>query len=212
MSDLSLTKFIMKYGEPYSKVLGIDLAKGDSGEILKWFLASILYGKPIRESSATRTYRCFERRGVLTLDKILEMEWEGLVNILDEGGYVRYDFSTADRLLEVFGKLKEEYSGDLNLLYKRAVNSRDIEERLMSLGKGIGPTTISIFLRDMREVWPKADPTPTPLVREAMDKLGIADLKGFAHRRKLNIIRLETALFRASKEFLKKGRKFSVKI
>jgi len=38
-----------------------------------------------------RTYNEF---GVTTPDKILEKGWDGLVRILGEGGYVRYDFST----------------------------------------------------------------------------------------------------------------------
>ena len=47
--EIPLAAFVKEYGEPYSGLLGIDLAGGRSKEIVKWFLAAILYSKPIRE-------------------------------------------------------------------------------------------------------------------------------------------------------------------
>jgi hypothetical protein len=185
-------------------MLGIDLKSKRPEETLKWFLAAILYSKPIRESSATKTYRCFERLGVLTAKRIVQTGWDGLVSILDEGGYTRYDFSTADKLLEVFYKLEKLYKGDLTLLHNRSKDYRDLENRLKELGKGVGDTTVSIFLRDMRGVWEKVDPRPSPLVRSAMEKLGIRDLKQYAAEAGIEVVRLETALLRYAKDFLKK--------
>jgi len=208
---LKLKEFVKRYGEPYSKRLGIELATGRSGEVFKWFLASILYGKPIRESSATKTYKCFEKRRILSPEKILQTGWDGLVSILDEGGYTRYDFSTATKLLSVAGKLMERYGGNLNRLHEVAVDSRDLEARIMALGKGLGPTTTSIFLRDMRTIWSKADPEPTPLVRQAQKSLGIKDLKSCAKRSKTDLVQLETALLRLAKDFLRQGLRSPVK-
>lgn len=187
-------------------MLGIDLKTRENEEIEKWFLASVLYSKPIRESTATLTYKTFEEEGVLSATKILETGWEGLVSLLDEGGYVRYDFSTAEMLLRVFGNLKKEYSGDLNRLHDLASDSDDLEKRVMGLGKGIGPTTISIFLREMKGVWSKADPKPSPLVKLAMHELGIKDIKKLAAREHLDPVRLETALLRLGKDFIRKKR------
>jgi len=208
---LKLKEFVKRYGEPYSKLLGIDLTRGRSGEVFKWFLASTLYGKPIRESSATKTYKCFEKRGVLSPEKILQTGWDGLVSILDEGGYTRYDFSTATKLLDVAGRLMERYGGNLNRLHEVAADSRDLEARIVALGKGVGPTTASIFLRDMRTIWPKADPEPTPLIRQAQKSLGIKDLKSYAKRSKIDLVRLETALLRLAKNFLRQGLRSPVK-
>ncbi len=42
--------------------------------------------------------------------------------------------------------------------------------------------TVEVFLRDMQKVWPKANPAPTPRIREAMKELGIDDLKEYAHK------------------------------
>ena len=205
-----LRDFVDKFGQPFSEMLDIDLKSRRNGEIVKWFLASILYGKPIRESSATATYRGFEEKGVISASKIVKTGWEGLVSILDDGGYTRYDFSTADRLLEIFRNLQKKYAGDLNRLYASARDEKDLEDKLKVLGRGIGDTTVSIFLRDMRIAWPKAEPRPSPLVALAMGELGIRDLRKFAKANHLDIIRLETALLRLGKDFLKKGKQLEI--
>jgi len=209
---MKLKEFVRRYGEPFSKQLGIDLKSGRSEEIFKWFLASILFAKPIRESSATKTYFCFMKYGITNAKKVLDAGWEKLVEILDEGGYTRYDFSTADKLLEVFGNLQKNYGGDLNKLYQEARNSEDLEEKIKVLGKGIGSTTVSIFLREMRYAWEKADPKPSPLVKVAMEKLNVKDLKEIASKKNIDLVELETALLRYSKDFLKKGKKLKIEI
>jgi len=201
-----LKDFVVRYGQPYSDMLGISLKSGRNEQIIKWFLAAILYGKPIRESSATRTYQCFEKYGVTSGRRILRAGWDRLVQILDEGGYTRYDFSTADKLLEVFGNLERRYDGNLTRLYEESKDEVELEANLKALGKGIGDTTVSIFLRDMRYIWNRAEPKPTPLVTVATKRLRIRELKQYAKKHGVDIVRLETALLRYSKDFLKKGK------
>ena len=198
--------FVVRYGQPYSDMLGISLKSGRNEEIIRWFLAAILYSKPIRESSATRTYQCFEKYGVTSGRRILRAGWDRLVQILDEGGYTRYDFSTADKLLEVFGNLERRYDGNLTRLYEESKDQLELEANLKGLGKGIGDTTVSIFLRDMRYIWNRAEPKPTPLVTVASKRLRIRDLKQYAKKHRMDIVRLETALLRYSKDFLRKGK------
>ena len=207
---LKLEEFVRSFGEPYSKALGIDLQSKRKEEIVKWFLASILYSKPIRETTATLTYRTFEAYETLSIDSILSAGWDGLVQILDEGGYVRYDFSTATKLLEVFGNLRKRYNSDLWNLYNDANDSSDLERHLKALGKGVGDTTVSVFLRDMRAIWPKSNPKLTPLEELALEELGIKDLEALAKRRGLDIVRLQTALLRLGKDFLKRGKEVDV--
>lgn len=128
--------------------LGIDLKSGRENEIFKWFLACLLFGKPIRQGVAKRTYFEFQKSGVLTPERVLETGWDGLVAILDLGGYVRYDFSTATRLLEVCGELKKKY-GSLGALITAAKDEHDLARRLQEF-KGIGPVTTRIFIRDLK--------------------------------------------------------------
>jgi len=169
---------VEKFGRKYSDILGIDLKTRDDGEVFKWFLASVLFGAPIRESSAIKTYKCFKKYDILTPQKIIQTGWQGLVDILDEGTYTRYDFRTSDKLLEVMGNLVTKYEGSLNLIHERASDSYDLEKRLKDLGKGVGDVTVSIFLRELRDLWKKADSKPTSLVILAAKNLGIVREEG----------------------------------
>lgn len=220
MERKALESLVESLGERYSKVLKINLASKDDKEIFKWFLASVLFGAPITETSVIKTYRCFEKREVLTPNKILETGWNGLVKILDEGSYTRYDFKTADKLLEVMGNLNTRYGGSLSKLHEDAADSLDLENRLKELGKGIGDVTVSIFLRDLRGVWRKADPKPTPLVILAAKRLGIIEtenpeqalreLKAFWTQNKIagkSFVNFETALLRYGKDLRKKEKR-----
>ncbi len=157
----------------FSTELGIDLSTLHSDEIFKWFLASILFGGRISEAIAKKTYREFERAEVLSPDAIMRTGWDGLVEILDSGGYVRYDFKTATKLLEMSETLVSEYRGNLNTLHSLATDSRDLENRLRSLAKGIGDVTVNIFLREMRGLWEKSNPLPSDLVVAAARDLGL---------------------------------------
>jgi len=219
MKRESLKRLVEKFGKRYSEILGINLSSGKSEEVFKWFLASILFGAPITEKSVFKTYKCFEKYGVLTPKKILQTGWNGLVKILDEGSYTRYDFKTADKLLEVMKNLTEKYDGNLNLIHEMASDKKDLERRIKNLGKGIGDVTVSIFLRELRDIWKKADPEPTSLVVTAAKNLGIIEekfsgetlnkLKVFWNENKFegkNFINFETALLRLAKDFCRKGK------
>jgi len=217
MDRKTVNLLVEKFGRKYSDILGINLETKDDVEIFKWFLASVLFGAPINETSVIRTYKCFERYGVLTPKKILETGWDGLVKILDEGGYTRYDFKTSDKLLEVMGNLLKKYEGSLNLIHEQASDPYDLEKRLKDLGKGVGDVTVSIFLRELRDLWKKADSKPTPLVILAAKNLGIVkeerpekalvELEEFWRKNKVagkTFVNFETALLRLGKNFCRK--------
>jgi len=212
-----LATMVEKFGQRYSALLGINLERGDDEEVFKWFLAAVLFGAPITETSVVKTYRAFEKHKVLTPEKILKTGWQGLVDILDEGSYTRYDYKTADKLLEVMGNLKTKYGGSLKFLYKKSADSLDLEKRLKELGKGIGDVTVSIFLRELRDIWTKADPKPTPLVILAAKNLGIIrsespekarkELKEFWEKNRvesMSFANFETALLRLGRDMRRK--------
>ncbi len=176
-------------GGRFSSALDINLSSGDPGEIFKWFLASILFGARISEAIVIRTYREFEGNGLLSAGRVLDKGWDGLVEVLDRGGYARYDFKTATKLLDICSTVMKRYKGNLNILHSEARDQRDLEERLKALGKGIGDTTVNIFLREMRGVWGKADPLPSALVIMAAKNLrlipsDLQDRKGILVRLK----------------------------
>lgn len=219
MKRKNLQILVENLGKRYPEFLGINLESGKEEEVFKWFLAAILFGAPITETSVIKTYKCFENYGVLTPEKILETGWDGLVKILDEGSYTRCDFKTADKLLEVMRNLIEKYGGKLTNMHEKASDSRDLEEKLKSLGKGVGDITVSIFLREMRSLWSKAQPKPTSLVVLAAKNLSIIDeqsSKGFLQQliefwnenalSNKSFINFETALLRLGKDYCRKGK------
>lgn len=195
-------KLIGHLGESYSCQLGIDLESKKESEIFKWFLASLFFGKRISERIAAKTYRLFALKNIITPDKILATGWDGLVKILDEGGYVRYDFSTATKLLDLMKALKNKY-GSLTNLYEGARDSKELETRLEEF-KGIGPTTTNIFLRELRAVWPKVNIEPCSLVNMAAKNLCV-DLNNY-DRHTENFVKLECALLRLGKNYCRKNK------
>lgn len=166
------TELVSNLGGRFASALGIDLAAADAGERFKWFLAAMLYGTRISELLATRTWREFAARGVLTPEGIVATGWDGLVGILDVGGYVRYDYKTATKLLGVCAALMRDYGGSLDALHDAAADPRDLEHRIKALGKGIGDTTVGIFLRELRGIWAKAEPPLSPLAISGATALG----------------------------------------
>jgi endonuclease III len=152
----------------YPEELGLDLSKPE--DRFKWLLASMLFAKRISADIALRAYRRLEARGYTSPEALLEAGWRAVVDALDEAGYVRYDFSTATYLLEAAKALRE--AGGLEAIYEAAEGPSDLEARLMEL-KGVGPTAVNIFLRELRDVWSKARPKPSRLAVEAAERLGI---------------------------------------
>lgn len=135
----------------YAQELGIDLASKQENEYFKWFLACLLFGKPIQQEVAKRTYGEFVNEGLTTPDAILAAGWDRLVAVLDRGHYARYDFSTATKLLEISQALKERY-GTLTNLLQQSQTVDELSSRLQEF-KGIGAKTAEIFLRDIAPIY-----------------------------------------------------------
>lgn len=181
----------------YSEDLGIDL-KEPSGRF-KWFLASILFGARISEKIAANTYQQFGAHGLDSPEAILAAGWDELVRVLDAGGYVRYDFSTATKLLGIMEALQKTY-GSLDALYEASEDTKDLQRRLQEF-KGIGVVTTQIFLREVRGVW-HVSPEISSRAQIAAENLEIPlhELEGEL------LARVETALVKLSKRYCAKKR------
>ena len=179
--------------QSYSKELGLDLSKAE--DRFKWFLASVLFAKRISAETAKETYLYFEQEDLTSPDAILEAGWDRLVEVLDSGGYTRYDFSTATNLLGIAKTLKEKY-GDLERLHAESSSPTDLERRLQEF-KGVGPVGVNIFLRELRGIWEKAKPKPSPLAVATAQKIGL-NLE--------DVERYESQLVRLNLEYCKKRR------
>ncbi len=184
--DATLSKL-----QSYSDELGLDLTKSE--DRFKWFLASILFARRISAEIAKKTYRRFEEEEITTLERILKAGWDRLVEVLDSGGYVRYDFSTASNLLSIMGELKEKY-GDLEGLYKESSSPMDLEKRLQEF-RGIGPVGVNIFLRELRGIWEKAKTKPSKIAIKTAQRIDLKDVESY-----------ESEIVRLNLEYCKKRR------
>ena len=135
----------------YARRLQIDLGTKREKEVFKWWLACLLFGKPIQIEIAERAYRELVAAGLTSPDAILRAGWDKLVFILDRAHYVRYDSSTATKLLDVCRELKSRY-GTLTRLLAGARTPSELSRKLQEF-RHIGPVTARIFLRDVRPVW-----------------------------------------------------------
>jgi len=221
MSDrVILKRLIESVGGRFYLSLGIDLSSLDRAEIFKWFLASVLFGTRISETIVIKTYKEFEKEGVLSPAGILSAGWDRLVEILDRGGYVRYDFKTATKLLDLSTALTDKYGGDLNVLHSTALGSGDLEGRLKALARGIGDVTVNIFLREMRGIWEKAESFPSDLVVLAARHMHIIPARSKDKGKVLALLKkkwtgedmnvkdfadFEAALLRLGKDYCRKG-------
>src|SRR5215472_1246602 len=141
----------MEQKKIYAQELGINLSSKQETDYFKWFLACLLFGKPIQQEVAKRTYFEFVNEHLVTPDAILKAGWDRLVEVLDRGHYVRYDYSTATKLLDVCRELKEKYHTISNLV-QQSQTLDELSARLQEF-KGIGPKTTEIFLRDMEPLF-----------------------------------------------------------
>ena len=192
-----ITTLLESYGKLYSEQLGIDPER----EPFKWLLASVLFGAPIRESTAVKTYGQFVKHCITTPDEILKAGWHTLVDILDQGGYTRYDYKTADKLLEMAENVREK-----GIPYS--------EEEVTGLAKGIGNVTVNIFLRELRG-FQNIDPEPQKFVYEAAENLGLLTEKNLQELKRVwaehgikgyTFLHFEAALLKLGKDFCRMGK------
>jgi hypothetical protein len=165
-------ELVRSLGGRWSLQLGIKLESDRPQELFKWLLAALLLGARISERLALQTWQTLTQAGLNSPRAILDAERDRLVNLLDRGGYARYDFKTADKLRAASEALQKQYGGDLRKLRDGADSEEALERALCALASGIGPVTASIFLRELRGSWPHAQPLPSQKVLLAARSLG----------------------------------------
>jgi len=83
-------------------------------------------------------------------------------------------------------------------LYTQSKDSKDLEKRLLEF-KGVGPTTVNIFLRELKGVWEKARPQLSPLAREVASRLGLGE-------KEMELPNVESVLVKLNLEFCRRRR------
>lgn len=212
--DVSTARdLVERLGGRFSTEAGIDV-DGGVHEVERWFLASTLFGTRISAAIAVRTYRVLDGAGVSTIDDAGRRSWDELVALLDEGGYARYGFRTASRLLALSAAVSERHPEGIA---RFGAQARQLDELVVALDAlpGWGPTTIGAFLRELRGVWPVVTVPLDPRAERAAHHLGLAARRGpltvatlarIAARAELDPRDLEAALVRLA---LTHGRAFA---
>lgn len=141
-------------GGRYSTQLGIDVDRGGD-EIERWALPATLFGARISAKIAERTFAVLEEAGVHSLADAGRRDIRELVELLDAGGYARYDLRTAERLHAIARKLDARWSRRVNRVLD--LPSDELWGALDAL-PGWGQVTVGLFLRELRGVRPEIDP------------------------------------------------------
>lgn len=149
---------IMAHGTKSSKrrvtahELGINVGNRSERTLFHWFMCVILFAKPVQQEIAGNAFRVLKKHGYDSPDALESAGWQRIVDALGEAQYVRYDESTATRLLDASRMLKEQYDGRVHTLVN-ACDSAATLKRAIQKFKGIGPTGAEIFLREVGPVY-----------------------------------------------------------
>ena len=132
--------------------LHITLDDANEEGLFKWLIASFLMGKRIQGPIAAKAYQVVvDKHQRDTPRKLANCTHRQLVAMLGEAHYVRYDETTASRLLALAHKLNDEYAGKVGNIVSASTDRDEFEKRLGAF-EGIGPKTVEIFMREAGKV------------------------------------------------------------
>lgn len=121
----------------------IDLSDGKPQQLYRWFLASILFGKPIQQNVSADTYHVLIDHGFTSPKKFSEIEREPLRRLLDEGGYGRFDYQMADYLHAIMAAVDKDH-GSIHQLVTSARSREELAKTVQQF-QGVGAVTARIF-------------------------------------------------------------------
>jgi hypothetical protein len=198
-AEISLARRVVTVlGGRYSAELGIDVGAGEA-EIERWFLAATLFGTRISARIAERTFRELAAAGLVRIGEVRTVPEAELVALLDAGGYARYDFRTAARLMKLAEVVCDRFGGNVASVSHTAHSYPELHAVLDAL-PGWGEVTIRLFLRELRGVWPGAQPPLDERAAAAARHLGLppsgTGLSDLANAAGLDLRDLESGLVR----------------
>jgi hypothetical protein len=158
-------------GGRYSTELGIDVDRNEA-EIERWTLAATLFGARISAVIAERTFAILEQAGVHRIANAGRREIGTLIELLDAGGYARYDLRTAERLRAIARTLDTDRHGRVSTVLDLPPD--ELESALDAL-PGWGPVTVGLFLRELRGVRPGINPPLDRRAAQAGEHLGLLE-------------------------------------
>lgn len=160
-------ELLKQHGETYAHEAGITL-RDTPMPLYQLLVLSMLLSARIRADIAVASARAFTKAGMKDPKRMAEATWQQRVDALGEGGYRRYDERTATMLGQGAELVLDKWGGDL----RRLRRSDDPQAALREV-PGIGPTGVSIFLREAQTVWPEYQPYLDGKALQGAEKLGL---------------------------------------
>ncbi|AZM49877.1 endonuclease [Streptomyces sp. WAC 06738] len=162
------------YGTTYAEDAGIRL-RNTPQPLYQLLVLSGLLSARIRAGAAVGTARALFQAGLGSPQRMADATWRRRVQILGEGGYRRYDESTASQLGDGARLLLDTYGGDLRRLRREADGDTTRMSALLRRFPGLGPAGAAIFLREVQGVWPEAAPYIDAKVVQGAGKVGLPE-------------------------------------
>ncbi|MBD0863727.1 endonuclease [Gordonia sp. zg691] len=161
-------------GRTYADEAGIAL-KDTPAPLFELLVLALLLSTRISAGIAVAAARELFAAGFRTPEKMAHAHRQSLVAALGRGRYVRYDESTATRLVQAGRKVLDDYHGDLRELARAADSDATRAAKSLQEFTGIGPVGADIFLREVQSVWNWVAPHFDKRALSAARDLGLPD-------------------------------------
>ncbi len=185
-------------GTTYAEEAGITL-RDKPMPLFQLLVLCMLASKPIDATIAVHAARELFRARLKTPKSVLAADRDTVITAFGRAHYVRYDESSATRLMDIAASVRDDYGGDLRALAAAGGNDVDAVARLLKRFKGIGDTGADIFLREVQDVWTWARPHFDERATGAAREIGLpADARALAELAPRNTAKLAAALVRVS--------------
>jgi endonuclease III len=151
--------------------LGID--PRDEEGVGRWFIAACLLAGRVDAAAASAAYRALARDSLASPREIAKADPARIARGLAEAGYPKPEIA-AQKLARASETLVERWGGSLSALAADADDLADLGGRIARLAPGVGPATVALFLRPLRDTWIAARELPlSPAARAAALHLGL---------------------------------------
>jgi hypothetical protein len=172
--DLIVRELLDRYGCPYAEQAGIRLADRP-GPLYQLLVLSTLLTARIAADVAIAAARELFAAGYRSPRAMSEAGWQDRVDVLDRGGYARYDERTATVLGDGADLLSRRWHGDLRRLREQAGGDPGMTEALLAGFPGLGGAGAGIFLREAQAVWPVVAPYVDAPMKSGARRVGLPD-------------------------------------
>ena len=139
-------------GTTYAEEAAIRL-KDQPMPLFQLLTLCMLASKPIDATIAMRAARELFEAGLRTPQAVLKADRASMISAFGRAHYVRYDESSATRLVDIAAAVRDDYGGDLRRLAARSDHDVKATVSLLKQFNGIGDTGADIFLREVQDVW-----------------------------------------------------------